>query len=244
MTEPLHHLGDAFCPQPPGQLRPRDHDDRQTQFARRVDLGARALPAGIAGHDPFDPPRTDQIQLIGEQEWTTGDDDVRIGKWQRAIGRVDEPQCIDVLRFASEWRDVLPADREEYARGLDRQRRDSGCDIRDLDPSVAGTPGPRRALQRDQRRLGCTTGRNGIASDLDGERMRRVDDVSDGLAADVVGQSARPAKAADTNRHGLAGRRARAAAIGIDRVNPGLGERLGQRMGFRRSAQNEGACHG
>ena len=61
MTKPRQHFLDAFHPRPFGQGGACDHDDGQAELARRVDLGARAVAAGIAGDHPFDAARAHQF---------------------------------------------------------------------------------------------------------------------------------------------------------------------------------------
>lgn len=75
------------------------------------------------------------------------------------------------------------------------------------------------------------------------ERMRRVDDMRDAFAADVVGQPAHAAKPADARRQRLIGGRAGAAAIGIDGIDAGARDLRGEQARIGRSAQNEGANH-
>lgn len=102
MTEPFHHFGDAFHPQPLGQLWPREHDHGKAEHAAGIDLGTRTRPAGIAGDDPFDGARAHHLQLAVERERSARHDDVGIGQWQRALGRIDEPQRIGMLRPRTE----------------------------------------------------------------------------------------------------------------------------------------------
>ncbi len=243
MTEPLHDLGHAFHPQPVGQLRPLDHDHGQSQFARGIDLGARTPSPGVPGNDPLDTSRADQLQLTREFEWSARHDYIRLAQRQLTVGSIDQSQCIDVLRFGTESADVLPPNCEKNPGARIGQSCNSRRNIGHLDPLVAGGLTPRRAFKGDQRRFGDSTGSNRVATDLDCERVRRIDDMRDVLIAEIVSQSARAAEAADTNRHRLAGGNARAAAIGIDRVTSGPRQRIGKRMGITCSAQNKGACH-
>ena len=243
MTEPVHDLGHAFYPHPVRQFRPLDHDNGQTKLARGIDLGTRACSTGIASDDPFDTPRAHHVQFAMERKGTSRHQDFRIGKRQRLMGRIDKPQSIGVLRFGAEGRDVLPPDGKEHTRGLRRQRGDSGRNVDNFSPDITGFFHPWRAHQRDQRRSVRHTGRHRVVTDLDCERMGRVDDMRDVFAADVISKPIRAAEAADTNRHRLTGRCTRAAAIGIDSVEPDTRGRIGERMSLGRSAQDKGACH-
>lgn len=243
MTQPLHHLGDAFCPLPVGQLRALEHDNRQSKLACSVDLGTRAAAAGVPRNDPFDSARAHHLQLAAEREWPAGHDDLRIGKRQRPVGRIDKSQRIGVLRFGAERSDVLPADGKEDAGAFDRQCHHGRSDICHLDPVVARSFDPWLALERDQLCSGRRTGDNRVAADLGRERMRRVDHMGDCFPMNIFGKTRRTAEAADADRQLLIGRGAGASRVGIDRLQPCARDSVGKRMSLARSAQNEGAYH-
>ena len=243
MTEPLHDLCHAFHAQSLGELRPRDHDDGQAERARRVDLGACAVAAGIAGDDPCDTARSHHLEFALKRERPARHDDIGC-EWQRAFGRIDEPQRVGVVRFLGEWRDMLPADREEDSRCLFGQRCDRGGDIRDVDPVVVGRPDPGRALERDQWRSGFCARRDRVAAHLGREWMCGIDDMRDALLPNVIRKSGRAAEAADADRQRLPGGGAGTAAIGIDCVKAGARDLRGEQIRVKRSAQDEGARHG
>src|SRR5262252_7876861 len=50
------------------ELRPRDHDHGKIERARRVDLGAGAVPTGIARDQPFDAARPYQLDITLKRE--------------------------------------------------------------------------------------------------------------------------------------------------------------------------------
>ena len=243
MTKPRHDLGHAFRAQPAGQWRPRQHDDGKPEFARSVDLGARASPAGIAGDDPCHAARAQHLKFAVQRERPARHDDLGL-EWQGRIGRIDKSQRIGMLRPGAERGDMLPADRKEHPRAVVWQGRNSGRDIRDLDPVVTGSPSPWRALERDQRRSACRARRNRVAAHLGGKGMRRIDHMRDAFLTDIVGKTARPAKAADAGWQRLVGRRAGASSVGIDRIEACVGDAVREQIGVGRSAQNEGALHG
>ncbi|GCC47473.1 hypothetical protein chiPu_0031774, partial [Chiloscyllium punctatum] len=207
--------------------RPRDHDDGKVERACGVDLGAGAGSAGIAGDDPFDIARAHHLELGLEREGSARDDDVRIGQWQRLLGRIDKSQRIGLLRQGTERRDMLAADCEKYIGTTLRQGRDRGCDVRDLDPAVAGGPLPGRAFEREQRCRGLRAGGDRVAAHLGREGVRRVDHMGDAFTTQIIGKAADAAEAADAGRQRLLGRRVGAAAIGIDRVDPRAADRSG-----------------
>ncbi len=240
MTEPLHYFGDTLDPSAFGQLRSRDHDHGNAKHTSRVDLGARAVAAGIAGDDPRDLAGPHHLELALKRERPTRHDHIR-GKGQGPFGRIDEPQRVGMLRLACERRDVLAADGEEHVCGRGGQRGDRSVDIGDLNPVVAGRFQPRRAFECDQLRAGLRARLNSIAAHLGGERMRGVDHMRDAFAADGVGQPVHAAEAADTGRQRLVGRRAGATAIGVDGVDACARDLRCELARIGRSAQNEGA---
>lgn len=243
MTEPVHDLGHAFHLQPVRQLRPLDHDHGQAKLARGVDLGAPAFSARVAGDDPFDVSLAHQRQLAREFEWSARHDDIGLAQRQFAVRSVDKSQCIGMLRFGAESADMLPANCEKDPGARIGQSCNGRRNISHLDPLVAGGFTPRRTFKGDQRRFGDSTSGNRVAADLDCERMRRIDDMRDVSLSEIVGQSTHAAEAADARRHRLVGGSARAPAIGVDRVTPGLRKRIRKQMGIARSAQDEGAYH-
>ncbi|GAA0000125.1 hypothetical protein BRDID11002_01250 [Bradyrhizobium diazoefficiens] len=211
---------------------------------RAASILARApSPAGIAGDDPYDAARTQHLQLAIKRERSARHDHVS-REGQRRFGRIDEAQCVGVLRFIPERRDVLAADGEEHVCRRLGQSGDRCIDVADLDPVVTGCFSPGGAFERDQRRAGFRACRDGVAAHLGSERMRRVDHMRDAFTANVIGEPAHAAEAADAGRQRLVGRRTGAAAIGIDGIHAGVRDLRGKLTRIARSAQNEGACHG
>ncbi len=178
MTEPRQHVLDALHPPPLRQPGPGDHDDRQAKLARGVDLGARAVAAGISRDDPCDVSRSHQIEIACDGERAARNDDVGDRQRERAIRRIDKSQRIGVLRLGGERRQMLPADREKYACALFGKGVDRGLDIFHLDPAVTRASRPWRALQRDQRDFQQSAGFDRMAAHLGGERMGRIDHMS------------------------------------------------------------------
>lgn len=243
MSEPLHDLRHAFDPQPLGHLRSPDHDDGQTKLAGGLDLGARALPARVARHNPFDLPRAHHLQFTGKCEGSARDDEIGISQRQRTVSNIDEAERIGVLRFASERRDMLPADGEENIRTRPRQRGHGGRDIIHIDPDVVSGPDPRLALQREQRRCRRRAGGKRITADLGCEGMGCIDHMREFFLPNEIGKAVRPAEAADTGRQRLIDRNLCSSGIGIDRVEAHGRGFSRQPIGFARSAQDENA-HG
>lgn len=242
MTEPMHHFGHALNPQAVGQPRPRDHDHGNPQHAGRVDLGARASAAGIAGDDPGDAARAQHLQLAIKRERSARHDHIR-GKGQGRFGWIDETQRVDVMRLRRKWRDVLAADGEEYFCRAFRKNHDDSVDVGDLDPAVAGRLGPGRALQRNQWRARLRARFDRMTAHLGSKGVRRVDQMRDACVTDVVGKSGHSAKAADAGRQRLVGGGAGAAAIGVDSFDARARDLRCEQARIGCSAQNEGANH-
>lgn len=243
MTEPLHDSGYAFDPLSLGQFRPRDHDHGQAQRTGGVDLGARAIAAGIAGDDPRDASRAHHLQLAIKRERSARHDYVS-REGQGRFRWIDESQRVGVLRPGREWRNVLAPDSEEDARRGFGKSSDRSVDVSDLDPVVDGRLVPRRSLQCNQWRPGFRASRNRVAAYLGGKGMRRIDHMRDGFAMNVVGKPDHAAEAANPGRQRLIGGRTGAAAIGIDGRDARARDCRREQARIGCSAQNEGARHG
>ena len=243
MREPLHDLGCALGPQSLRQLRRPDHDHRQAQRARGIDLGARTLPAGVARHDPFDPTRTHQLEFAGQREWPARDDEIGIRQRQRPPRSVDEAERVGMLRHGCERRNMLPADREKDIAARFGQRRYGGRDVIHIDPAIVSRLDPRLALERDQRRGRRYAGRQGVLADFGCKRMGRVDHMRESFPPNKIGKPVRTAEAANAGRQRLIDRYLCSAGIGIGGVKPRSRNLGRQPIGFARSTQDENA-HG
>jgi len=243
MTEKAQHLHEAGRAWSIGQSRPGDHDDGKAELPGGFDLGDCAGPSGIAGDDPFDLPRAHEITIAFNRKGAARNNDAGVRQRQRGIGRIGQSHSVAVLRSCGERLKMPPANGQEDPGASCGERRDGGCQIIDIDPVVAGRPGPGRALQRDQRRAGHGARRHRISAHLERERMRGVDDMGDPMLADVIGQAARAAKPTDAGRQRLRGGRLGAAGVGIGRVKMKLRDSLRETVGVAGSAQDEGARH-
>jgi len=244
MRKPAQDFVHARSPRPLWQFRPLDHDDGEPKLARGIDFGARAGAAGVARHDPLDAPHAQQIQFAVKRERASRDNEICIRQRQRTFRGIDESESVGVLRSCGERRDVLPADGEEYARRLIRQGRHRRRDIGNLGPVIAEHLGPRWALQRDQRRVRRRASGNRVAADLGREGMGCIHDMCDAFLANGIGKTICSAKPAGAGRQGLIDRDLRPSGVGIDPVEARGRKRRCQKIGFARSAQNEGARHG
>ena len=244
MTKPCHHLchGSAYgsC----GQGLPVDHDDRQAQQPRRVDLGAGPRTTGILGDNDLDLVLAQQVHIIFQPERPAGYDDFGIGQRQRRRWRIDKAQQIMVLRGAGEVVKVLASDGKKDPRPGRWLGTCGGLDVRHSDPVVLRPRRPGRTLQGHQVNMAARGRINGIAAHLRGKGMGCVHDMGDPFGCQIVAQTFHAAKAANPLGQGLQKRLRRAPGIGKDRVKAGLRQGARQKAGFRGSAQQKDACHG
>ena len=157
--------------------------------------------------------------IAGEIERAARHDHLRALQRQRRARRIDQPQQIGVLRMRGEEFEMLPADAEKYPARRRAQRLGRRREIIDLDPVVAGTAFPRRALQRQQRHLGDRAGGHRMRADLRSEWMGGIDDARDPLGAKIIHQAIDAAEAADTPGDRRRRRVLGASGIGQHRID-------------------------
>lgn len=244
MSEPPHDLIDATRHVALGQLRPVDHDDRQSQDARRCELGARSLAAGVLGDDERDRVLAQQRQIDFEREGPSSQHGLRIGQGQRLSRRIDQPQQVVVMRAGCKCGQALPADREKDAGWGWGQRSHGGGDVARMPPVIAGHGRPRRALERDVAHARLGTGQDGVAAHLRREGMRGVDQVSDAFGREISDESRDAAKASDPCLDRLRSGPGRAAGIGVHRRDACSRDGPGELVRLRRPSQQEDALHG
>jgi len=243
MRKPRQHIFDALDLRPLRQCGPCDHDDGEPQLARGVDLGTRAVAAGIAGDQPRDIACPHQLAIVCERERPARDDDLGIVQWQGAVGRIDQAQRVAMLRLGGKWREMLPTDREKHVCRRLGQGCDGRGDVGDLNPAIVGRARPWRAFEREQRHTRRGTGVDRVTTHLGGEGMGRVDHMRDPFAADVVRQPLRAAEAADPRRQRMGQRNPGAAGIRVDRIDWRARNGVRKAVGVTCSAQNERAYH-
>lgn len=223
--------------------RPVDQDHRNAKIAGRCQFGLRAAATGIFGNDHvyFMLAKQRLITRFGERPLG----DYRVIPWQghRAVGRIDQSQQVVVLRRSGEKVQMLLADGQEHPRGPAGQSINRRVQIRNALPAIAGLCLPRRAFKGAQRNTGLRAGRNGICAHTGGKRVRGVNNMGDGVAAQILRQPVNTAKAANPGRQGLNRWRIGASGVGKYRVRAAIGQRTGQITGLGGAAQNQGACH-
>ena len=248
MSKPAHDLLYALRRPALRQIcqvktRPVNHDDRQAERARGVELGLGALAARVTRNNMGDTMIAQQRKITLDREWTARQHDLGVRQRQGCVEYVDQSQQIEVQRLRRERSKVLSADGKENARRPVRQRTCGVLKTVDVLPFVARRLCPWLAQKRDQRRGILRASLHGMAAHLACKRMGGVDHMRDAFLPDVISKAIDTAKAADPRRQGLRNRRRSAAGIGVDSCHPGRDERTADLIGFRRATQEEDAYH-
>ena len=241
MIEPAHHFANAARDRPFRQARATNHDDGQMQQARGVQFGAGADAAGVLGDDMRDAMGLEQHDIARDFERAAAEHDFAAREWQRRLWCINKAQQIEMLRFGSESREVLPANAEKDVGGRLRQNSDGGVDIGHGQPIVALAGCPGRALEGDEWRLRLRTSRNRVAAHPCRKRVRCVDDVCDALCRDELCEPGYTAEAADANHQGLRNRIGRPSGIRVDRIDAGRRQGMRQLARLRRAAEQKDA---
>lgn len=227
-----------------GQPWAIDEDDGKVARARGIELGARAVAAGVFGDDGGDLVGSEQRQIAAEREGATRNNDIRVRQQQWRSISIDETHEITMLRLGREGGEVLAADGEKDARRRVGQGGDACGDIGHGMPAVARPRCPGGALEAEQWRVRLRAGSDRIAAHAGCERMRGVDDVGDAIVREVSREAGDAAEATDARRQRLCGGRGGAAGIGEHAIDASAGKRLRKPARFRRTAQQKDARHG
>ena len=221
-----------------------NHNDRQVQCTRRVDLGARTFAASVLGHDNFDPVIAHQGGVIFNTERSLIDDDGAVGQRHFAVRCINQAQQIFMLGLGREGVQMHTPDRQHYVFRRTIQRGNGGVNIRNESPIIAGFGLPLWAGQRDQFGAGLRAGRNRICAHLRGKGVGRIDHVADAIFGDVVGQTCDAPKAADARLQGLAFGSRNAARVGKCGVDTCIVHGNRKRRGFGCAAKDQEVfCH-
>lgn len=244
MIHPVQHRIDAARHRPIGNFGTIDQNHRKPERTRGIELGARALAAGILGDDEIDAMFLEQLAIADFGERTAFNNGLRIRKRQRVRRRIDQAQQVEMFGPHRERLQVLSADGEKDTRRRYGQSLDGTRHIRDQDPAVFRTWRPGRTLVGTKRDTFSRAGHDGMCAHLRGKRMRRIQHMSDPLGAKIVSQTFDAAEAADAHRQRLFGQRMRSAGVREDGIGTARSECGGQSAGFRRAAEKKDASHG
>lgn len=243
MSEPGHHLPDSGNRPPFGHFGSRNHDDRKTELARRINFGSRTVSPGISRDNPFDRFGTHQGEVAVHSEGPACDDDVGLGQRQRAAGFIDEAQDVGVLGLGGKGLQMLSPDREKHACRLVWQRPGRSAEIRDIEPAVRFANVPWRSHEGYQWRCCAGTSGNRVAADGTGEWMGGVDNMRDAFVTQVACEPFRASITSRAHWQWLAHRNLGTACIRVDRFNSDAGQSICERVRVTRSAQNEDTGH-
>ena len=242
MSQPVQNLCNIRQFGPLRQGRTVDHQHRNAQRARSVQLGACTGAARVLGYHQLNAVPLHQLQVILDGERPARDDDVAIRQRQGAR-LIDQSQQIAVLRLDRKLLKMHPADSQKDLLRRAGQRRNRALDICDVVPLIADLRLPHGAGQGRQRHAGFMTGCDGVAAHLRGKWMGCIDHMRNRAALQVAGQTVNAAKPADPHRQGLRSWIFDTTGIGIGRRDALLGQSFGQRIGLGRATKNQEVGH-
>ena len=220
-----------------------DQDHGQAQVTRRIQLCTRTRTARVLGDDMGDVVGLQQIKIALQRKGAARNQRGGMGQGQSG-GLVNKPQNVMMLRLYGEIFQRLATYGQENPCRIIGQGRNSARHIGHALPDVALHRLPRRAFKGQQRSLGDGCGLNGVAAHLRREGVGRVDQVGDGLLAQIAHQTRHPAKAANALGQGLAQRGLGASGVRENRVNALIGQGFRQFRSLCRAAKQKDAGHG
>ncbi len=229
-----------------GKRRALDHQYRDTQLSRRLDLCIGRRAAGVFGNDEGNTVIAQQGHFVVQSKRTASGHVTRVDKVEWWLDRIDAANEIMVLRCGLEGQKFLTTEREEGVCAFCTKSSHSTLDIGHALPVITRLFFPRRALQRDKRNIGQPCGLDCVGRDTRRIRVRCVDQKIKLVFGDERSQATRAAKTTASHRHGLLNRIPGAASHGQKQPVAGvISQFSGQNTGIRRAAKNEnGACHG
>lgn len=196
MIEPAQHLGNGLDLWPVRNEGTPHHHDRQAELTRSVDFCRSGIAAGVTGDDNIDAMVGQHLAVAGKIERTARNDHFCLER-QRRPWLIDQPDQIEMLLVAREWRELGATDAEEHAAGSDAQCMPRRHEIVDLDPAVARAALPGPPLERKQGNADSRAGRDCMRAHPGRKGMRGIDDTYDLFAAKIVDQPVDTAKAAE-----------------------------------------------
>lgn len=244
MIDPRQHIADVMDGSRLRHGRAIDHDDRQAERSRGVDLGAGTLPSRILCDDQIDAVIPHKGKVTRWCERATIHQQMVARQCGRRIWRIDEPQEIVMLWLRGEGFDMHPTESEHHAPRRAIERADGAGDIRDVGPAVAVHCLPFRAVEHQMGDIRSTRGGGGVGADRSGEGMGGVDKVGESPRLQERRQAVSAAKAADADRHRLCTGIAGAPGIAQRRLFAPLGQGSGERARFHGAAKDQDVAHG
>lgn len=209
--------------------RPPYHDDLDTEFARRLDLGIGCVPTTVLGDDYLDAMFGKQPLLVFEMEGAHRENIGDPLQLQGRVDRIDAAHEIVVLGSGIEMMGFLPADRQEDAPWRSAERLHRLRHVRNRNPSIARDTFPGGTAQREAGNASLGDRLRRIGGNSRGKWMGRIDQQFDAFLYDEARKPVGAAETAASNRNGV-GQRGRGAAgqreqhVEFGAPSQGLGE--------------------
>ena len=241
--KPRQNLRHAIDLWPVGHKGAVDQDDGQGQGPCSVKLGQRSGAASVFGNDMGDAVGLQQVKVALQCKRAARDKGRGLRQGQGG-GMIDQPQKVMMLWLCGEIFQVLPPDGQKHPCGGVGQGRDSTGHVGHKMPKVALRRLPRGAFKGYKRGFGQGCGLHRVAAHLGGEGVGCVDEVGNGILAQVIHQPHHPAKAADALRQGLTEGRLGAACVRENRIKRLIGQGFRQIRRLGCAAKQKDAGHG
>lgn len=244
MNEPLHDLFRFHHGVARRLGRPADHQHGQFQGTGGVEFCARPNAAGIFGDDEGDAVLPQERKVVFQCERAARQYDFRVWQGQRRGGRVYQPKQVKMCRVGGENLQPLAADGEEDARPLGGQSSGGGFQACHMAPIIFRSRSSGRALQRQYFYAGFRAGRYRVAAHLGGKGMGGVDEMGDGVFAQISHQPRHATKAPNARGQRLRQRGFRTAGVGEDGIQARRRQAPRHEAGFCSAAKQQHARRG
>jgi len=242
MSQPVQNLRHTRQFGPLGQDRTVDHQHRQAQRPRGVQLGACTSAACVFGHHQIRSVALHQRPVICFGKGPARYHHVTMRQGQ-SLGFIHQAQQIVMLGLRREILKMHPAHSQKDALRLTGQYINRPINIRNVTPPVTSLRTPRRTGQRGQWHLCVTTGGNGVLTHLCSKGVGGIDHMRNCVIAQIACQPFDPAKPADAHRQGLGARIVHAPGIRICRPNTLPDHGFSQRISLGRAAKDQEVFH-
>lgn len=194
-----------------GSARAGNHDNLDTEQARRLDLRISCRATAILGDDGIDTMLPQKIDFALEREGTAIENILDVGKGERRIDRIDAAHQIEMLRGDLGMMGALAAGRQkDAARGRPKgcnRPRNIGHDM----PVIASFGYPFWADDRERRDTGAFSSSRGTGGNAFGEGMGGIDQKVIASFPQEGRKTLSTAEAADADGNRLLGGSLRAA---------------------------------
>ncbi len=221
-----------------------DHQNRQAKGARGNQFGLRTAATGILGDHKVDAVRAHQCFVRSRVKRTAVKNDMVIGQGGRCLWRVYKPEQVMVLGRLGKRGQMHAPKGQKNAPCWACEGRGGRWNIGHVLPVIARRRCPGGARQGQKGCAGRLCGVQGIAADLCGERVGGVDQMGDGMLAQVAGKSVSPAKSAHAHGHRLGFGAFYPACIAERAGQACAGQFRDKACGLDRAAKDKDVVHG